>query len=240
MEELLAVGQKRLQAVEGAVREMRQLPVNDSDAGSRDCDKNARADFSCLYEDNYKRIFNYLLYGCGDIETAMDLTSETFFKALRAWPAFEQRGVPPSAWLFKIASRELAMHFRRQGRLKRWAAPAEFSDENEGVRRQVIDEEVFVAKRELESREDFIVLSPLIKKLPKKYREVVFLRFFAGLSIEDVAGSLGRPTGTVKAQLHRALKRLRTELQPSGADEHLINQEMDSTAGMTISHEEVD
>jgi len=48
--------------------------------------------FACLYEANYKRIFNYFLYGTSDIEIALDLTSDTFFKALQAWPRFEEKG----------------------------------------------------------------------------------------------------------------------------------------------------
>ncbi len=201
---------------------------------------NTHPDFSALYEQNYKRIFNYILYGTGNIETAMDLSSETFLKALRAWPRFEHRGVPPVAWLLKIASRELAMFYRRQGRLKRFAPLLEFNEEVAGVRRQVVEAEVLAARRELDNREDFMVLSPLIRKLSTKYREVVFLRFFAGMSVEEISGSLGRPVGTVKAQLHRAIKRLRLEMQPSEATGHYIATDPDSEISAQALREEVD
>lgn len=238
-EELRVGRQKRSKRRWGYFQCQRHPRTSDGEPLTDSAD-NTRPDFSALYEENYKRIFNYILYGTGNIDTAMDLTSETFFKALRAWPGFEHRGVPPVAWLLKIASRELAMFYRSQGRLKRFAPALEFKEEVAGVRRQVVEAEVLAARRELDSREDFLVLAPLIKKLSSKYREVVFLRFFAGLSLEEISGLLGRPVGTVKAQLHRAIKRLRLEMQPFAATEHFIATDSDLAIGLPAQREEVD
>ena len=199
-----------------------------------------RAEFSRLYEENYRRIFNFILYGTSDVETAMDLTSETFFKAFRAWPHFEDKGVAPTAWFLKIASRELAMFYRRQGRLKRLAPTLEFTEETAGVRRHVCDDEVRAAQRELERQDDLMALAPLIKKLPAKYREVRFLRFFAGMQIEEISQALDRPVGTVKAQLHRALRRLRDDMQPSETYEHFLYMDSDSIVSEPLLGEEVD
>lgn len=175
----------------------------------------ASGDFSCLYEANYKRIFNYFLYGTSDIETALDLTSDTFFKALRAWPRFEQKGATPTTWLFKIASRELAMYYRKRGRSK--TSFLCFDEEITAVRAAVDREELVSAQRAIENSEEFLALSELIKNLPAKYREVVFLRFYAEMSINEISDLLGRSSGTVKSQLHRSLKKLRLEMQPLDA-----------------------
>ena len=51
-----------------------------------------------------------------------------------------------------------------------------------------------------------------VAKLPEPYREVVVLRYFAELSVADIAAATQRPEGTVKAQLHRGLERLRLRL----------------------------
>ncbi len=195
-------------------------------------------DFSTLYEANYRHVFNYILYGTGEVETALDLTSETFFKALRAWPKFEHRGASSTAWLLKIASRELAMFYRRQRRSK--ISPLSFSEEVVHVRNNVNESEVRDALRELESRDEFAMLSPLIRKLPFKYRQVVFMRFFEDLSIEDISRSLGRPAGTVKSQLHRALKHLREDMQPSGAAGHFMVVDSDAILSAPALPEEVD
>ncbi|MBN2169074.1 MAG: sigma-70 family RNA polymerase sigma factor [Actinobacteria bacterium] len=198
------------------------------------------AGFSELYEANYKKIFNYMLCGTGNVETAMDLTSDSFFKALRAWPRFEHRGVPPAAWLFKIASRELTMFYRRQGRLKRFAAPLEFNEAAAAVRGSINGDEVEAAKREVDSRDEFMDLSSIIRKLPGKYREVIYLRYFAGMRIEEISELTGRPVGTVKSQLHRALKRLRLELQPDEAFVHYETVESGPIAGDPLPGEEAD
>ena len=198
------------------------------------------SEFSHLYEENYKRVFNYILYGTSDVETAMDLTSETFFKAFRAWPRFEDKGVAPTAWFLKIASRELAMFYRRQGWLKRLAPSLEFTEETAGVRRYVGDEEIRAAQREFGRQDDLMALAPLIKKLPAKYREVLFLRFFAGMPIEEISQALDRPVGTVKAQLHRALRRLRDDMQLSETYEHFLYMDSDSVVSEPLLGEEVD
>lgn len=132
------------------------------------------------------------------------------------------------------------MFYRSQGRLKRFAPSLEFNEEVAGVRRQVVEAEVLAAQRELENREDFLVLSSMIKKLSAKYREVVFLRFFAGMSLDEISESLDCPVGTVKAQLHRALKRLRTDMQPSGLAEHYVEMDLDAKTGAPGPREEAD
>lgn len=171
----------------------------------------APGDFSCLYEENYKRIFNYFLYGASDVETALDLTSDTFFKALRAWSRFEQKEATPTTWLFKIASRELAMYYRKMGRRK--SSVLSFDEEVTAVRAAVPRQELLTAQRDIENCEEFLALSELIRNLPAKYREVVFLRFYAEMSINEISDFLGRSSGTVKSQLHRSLKKLRLEMQ---------------------------
>lgn len=172
-------------------------------------------DFSSLYEENYRRIFNYFLYGAGEIEAALDLTSDTFFKALRAWPRFENRGASPVTWLFKIASRELAMYFRKRGRT---AITVSYDDEIANIRECVQESDLAVAQSEIDNCEEFLALSELMKRLPPRYREVVFLRFFADMSIREISDMLGRSSGTVKSQLHRSMKRLRFEMQPFGTE----------------------
>lgn len=203
-------------------------------------DNSQHSEFSHLYEENYRRVFNYILYGTSDFETAMDLTSETFFKAFRAWPRFEDKGVAPTAWFLKIASRELAMFYRRQGRLKRLAPTLEFTEETAGVRWYVHDDEVRTAQQEFESRDDLMALAPLIKKLPAKHREVLFLRFFAGMPSEEISRVLDRPVATVKAQLHRALRRLRADMQPSETYEHFLCMDSDPIVSEPLLGEEVD
>jgi len=174
--------------------------------------------FALLYEENYLRIFNYVLSSVTDVETALDLTSETFFKALRALPRYRYTGSPFAAWLMKIASNEIAMFFRKK---KRAGGQVEFCAETIEVHEAILADQVRKAAETIEASDEFLALSPFLKELQPKYREVVFLRFFEGLAIDDISRVLGRPPGTVKSQLSRAMKILRAGMQPGSASEHL-------------------
>ncbi len=193
------------------------------DGEERELVINARQDpdaFARLYDLNYSRVFNYLLYTTGDVETALDLTSETFLKALRAMPRYVLTGAPFSAWLLKIASNEAKMHFRKGKR----GTEIEYMDETVEVRASVLQDEVARAADEIASCEEFVSLAPLLRELGPKYREVIFLRFYEGLSIEEIAAALGRASGTVKSQLHRGLKELKHAMQPDPQAQHLIDE----------------
>jgi RNA polymerase sigma-70 factor (ECF subfamily) len=173
--------------------------------------------FARLYDLNYSRVFNYLLYTTGDVETALDLTSETFLKALRAMPRYSPSGAPFSAWLLKIASNEAKMLFRKRKR----RTEIEYMDETVEVRNHVLQEEVARAADQVAACEEFVVLSPLLRDLSSKYREVIFMRFYECMSIGEIAELLGRSPGTVKSQLHRGLKALERAMQPGPAVVHL-------------------
>src|SRR5688572_26508414 len=89
--------------------------------------KNPKA-FGELYEKYFDRIFNYIYRQTDDEQLTADLTSQTFLNALRNAGSFEYRGVPVSAWIYRIASNEVNKHYRR---LKRERV---FSIEEEKVR----------------------------------------------------------------------------------------------------------
>ena len=171
--------------------------------------------FGELYETNYKRIFNYILYSTGNIEAALDLTSETFFRALKGLASFDHRKGSFTAWLYGIASRVVASYYRKLDiTMKHALIRREYISTREEIWEHLSLEEIEDKKIELARLDDFLMLSSLFKKLPAKYREVLFLKFFEDRSLEDIAYILRRPVGTVKAQCHRGLKLLRKWMQP--------------------------
>ncbi len=189
------------------------------DEGHRELEKKVRDDpdaFARLFELNYDRIFNYILYSTGDIETSLDLTSETFFKALRALHRFDPGRGSFTAWLYAIASREIGMHFRRLAGIRRHTAR-----DSAEIRESIPFEAIEDAGKDLERCENFIVLVPLLRKLPPKYREVLFLKFFEDRPLKEIADILGRPLGTDKAQCSRGLKLLKKRMQPLPDPDHM-------------------
>lgn len=171
--------------------------------------------FGELYELNYKSIFNYILYSTGNVEATLDLTSETFLRALRGLPLFDYRKGSFTAWLYGIASRVIASYYRKLNiTMKHTLSKREYLSVREEIWEHLSLEDIEDTKKELERSDDFLMLSSLFKKLPAKYREVLFLRFFEDKSLEDIADTLRRPVGTVKAQCHRGLNLLRKWMQP--------------------------
>ena len=67
--------------------------------------------FGELYDMYYDRIFGYALRRSADIDSAKDITSEVFFKALKNIGKFKWQGVPFSHWLYRIANREIIDHY---------------------------------------------------------------------------------------------------------------------------------
>jgi RNA polymerase sigma-70 factor (ECF subfamily) len=197
--------------------------------------------FRLLYQMNRDRVFNYILHTTRDIELSFDLTSETFLKALIALPKYEYRGVSFTAWLLGIASREIATFYRKQKRSKTInMSLLPHADEIGAIRQAVSDEEVRRAQVQIESCEDFVVISPFLRDLPEAHREVIFLRFFEGLSAAETARVLNRPVATVRSQIDRGLKRLRRAMESREISGHTAVRAVAKPSLTSELREEVD
>src|SRR6187431_3280548 len=74
--------------------------------------------FGELYEKYFDRIFNFIYRQTDDEDLAADLCSQTFLSALKNLDRYQFRGVPFSAWLYKVASNEINKHYRKQKQTK--------------------------------------------------------------------------------------------------------------------------
>lgn len=160
--------------------------------------------FSKLYELNYSRIFGYILKRVANLEITQDITSETFFKALRSIKKFEWKNVSFSCWLYRIASNEIANYFR-----KNKYRSVSFEKISEPISLSNPSAEIIEAEEKLQKQKEFLKLHQKISKLPNVYQEVIVLRFFEKKKIKEIAEILGKKEGTVKSLLHRGLEKLR-------------------------------
>ena len=162
--------------------------------------------FGSLYELYYSKIFGYVLRRTANIQVAEHITSEVFFNALKNIAKFNWRGIPFSAWLYRIATNEIASYFRHgKGSQVRWEDTAEFEVDSIPS----AEEELLEAEVELKRHEQYLALHDNIYKLKIKYQEVITLRFFENKQINEISEILGKREGTVKSLLHRGLKKLR-------------------------------
>jgi RNA polymerase sigma-70 factor, ECF subfamily len=160
------------------------------------------ARFADLYENNFERVYAYIVRRVGNRAETEDLTSEVFHQALANLKRFEWRGIPFAAWLFRIAANLISDRWQRSGR--------EVADES-----QLIDS-VQVSPAEIEEVERRATLFRLVNTLPDEQQRVVVLRFVGQKSIKEVAQQIRKSEGAVKQLQFRALSSLRARME--GAD----------------------
>ncbi len=162
-----------------------------------------------LYSDSIYRVALRMLNNPADAE---DVLQETFIKAFRALPGFEERS-SLSTWLYRIAVNESLMLLRKQ---KPEVAVAEddFIDNNEFdsfPAFQILDW-CCLPEDDFMTAETHEILERSIKLLPENLRVVFILRDIEGFSIHDTAETLNISESNVKTRLLRARLKLREEL----------------------------
>lgn len=165
--------------------------------------------FRVLIERETAGVFRTCYRILGRTDEAEDATQETFVLAYRGLGTFRGDG-HPAAWLRRIAIREAWRRAASHSRQRSMTAQLDVSAE------WIANDVPCPAAAAIESEEREQVRLA-VAGLPEPYREVVTLRFFGDLSLLEICAATGRPEGTVKAQLHRGLKRLRANLAGDGA-----------------------
>jgi len=164
--------------------------------------------FEQVYETHYSQVWRFLLHATADVETALELTSRVFFRALRAWPRYQlSTAAPVEAWLIRIALNEWRRELRRR-KLSRFV-PLIHLSKAEDESKDLDAHELNAAVEVLEKDEEYRLLRRALASLPQKYETPILLHYFEYMSFEQIADVLGRPVGTVKSLVHRGIARLR-------------------------------
>lgn len=167
--------------------------------------------FGVIFDMHYQKILAYTVRRVGNVTVAEDIVAETFIKALKGLPKFRWQGVPIEAWLFRIATNEIRMHFRKS----RFVASLDELHEQDGYEPPAdydLVQEAMEAQEKLERHRAFLHAQKCIQNLPPKYQDVLILRFVEQKKISEIAQILDKRQGTVKSLLSRGLVHLRKEL----------------------------
>lgn len=176
--------------------------LTDVDPGDAELARSAAAGdaaaFGVLYDRHYPAVYRYAFLRVGDRMEAEDVTSEVFIRALRSLHRYEPRA-PFVSWLVRIARNvivdEARRTTRRDARERAVASPGVLDPERDAVARG-------------EARE----LRAALERISGLQRDVLVLRFFAGLSTGEICAALGKGPSTVRGIQHRAIAALRREL----------------------------
>jgi RNA polymerase sigma-70 factor (ECF subfamily) len=154
-----------------------------------------------LYQRYFPRMYTYAYCRIGDSAAAEDIAAQVFLEAWKGIKSFQYRGVPISAWLYRIAHDLTADLLRRRNRIK-------FEPLGDGSREPQLTggghEDSVLIRQEVVSA---------LRRLTSEQQQVVVMRFMEGFSLAAVAASTGKSEEAVKGLQHRALKSLRRGLE---------------------------
>lgn len=170
---------------------------------ARDGDKEA---FGLLFDHYHTSVYRFLFYRTRSQQLAEDLTSETFFRALRSMNNFRWQGRDFGAWLMTIARNLTTDHFKA-GRTRLETVTEDMSSHDEPGDEGPEDAVMSSLTNE--------VLMQALTELPAEQQECLVLRFLQGFSIAETAKSLGRSDGAIKQLQLRAVRNV-AKLMPEG------------------------
>ena len=177
--------------------------MNDEEAVLR-CQDGNREAFRHLVESYGDVLYGTAYLMTGNAALSEDHVQEAFLSAWRGIRGF-RTGYPVKPWLVRILVNTVTAQRRRRSLP---IDPLDVAEAQSGA-----DDPAELA----ESSESWQRVRQAISALSDEHNIVVTLRFFAGLTVPQVAQALGRREGTIKSRLHRALQHLRRELEELGS-----------------------
>jgi RNA polymerase sigma-70 factor, ECF subfamily len=163
---------------------------------------NPRA-FSVLYERYYRDIYLFSFRRIGDKDDTQDLVSQIFVKAMQNLSRYQHRGLPFSSWLFRIASNEVNLFFRKSKKNRC------INIDDSGVERLLVEVEEY-------SGVDVVVIGKIMQYLKEDDVELLEMRYFEALSIREVSEILNISESNVKVKVFRLMEKIRKIVAKEG------------------------
>lgn len=160
-----------------------------------------REAFGVLYDRYVGRIYNYIYYRTGNQHDAEDLTSRVFTRAMKHITNYQNRGVPFSAWLYRIAHNLVANWHRDNSRKQEVSLDDSYW----------ISSDVEMPENILMKVEEKEALLEVIQGLPDDRQLLLVLKFVEHMSNAEIGAVMGRTEGAVKSLYHRTLLSLREQ-----------------------------
>ena len=169
----------------------------DPGKGKTEAGQVSETTLASLYEEYYDRIARYAYAHVGNRADAEDIAGEVFLKALESLKSYKERGIPIQAWLFKIAHNLVVDYLRKM--TKRTTVPIDTVQIESGMN------PVTVAEKNIEMER----VAKAMEQLTIEQREVLGLRFFAGLTSKEAGSILNKSDGAIREMQRAAIEKLR-------------------------------
>lgn len=165
--------------------------------------------FEQVYEETFDKIFNYVLKRTQNLATAQDITSETFYKAVRHIKEKKLNIEKMENWLYTIATNEIRQYYRKNKRI------FFFSSEEFGEipSYETPESELKKFEEEKEKKKELTETLDQVKKMPQLDQDIVMLRFFEEKSTAEIAEILDKKPSTIRVRIHRLQHTLKALLK---------------------------
>ncbi len=186
--------------------ELPAMPAMPGEGALVESAKEDPAAFGILYEQYIDRVYAYIYHRVGNAQDTEDLTARTFYRALDKLHTYEDRGLPFSAWLFRIAHNLVANWHRDRGRRRFLSLDKLWSHSKEGD----------TPEEQMEREEKHAALWDAIEQLPEDRRTLLLYKFGSRLSNLEIGELLEKSESAIKSLYFRTLATLRKELETTG------------------------
>jgi len=155
--------------------------------------------FGLLYNKYFDQIFRFVFKRLGGKEdVAGDITQQTFIKAMANIHKYEDRGLPFSSWLYRIAQNEVSMFFRQQK--KNYSVPIDENRVNDLAAEANIGRHMSTEEQEM--------LIEILNSLNEEQLELIELRFFQELNFKEISEIYNITEANAKMRTYRILERI--------------------------------
>lgn len=164
------------------------------------CQKGGLDEFGKLYDKYVKKIYDFIYYKSYHKETAEDLTSQTFIKALDNIKTFRSDKGSFASWLYRIARNNVIDYYRKKerGNVDIYDFWGLASEENIAY--------------DIDVKEKLGQVESYLKKLNGEQREIVIMKIWNGLSYKEISGVIGKSEASCKMTFSRTMAKLRKEI----------------------------
>jgi RNA polymerase sigma-70 factor (ECF subfamily) len=177
--------------------------------------------FGVLYERYIDRIYAYIYHRVGNAQETEDLTARTFYRALDKLETYQDRGLPFSAWLFRIAHNLVANWHRDHGRRRFLSLDRLWGQSREGD----------TPEEHVEQAETHEALWTAINRLPAERKALLLYKFGSRLSNLEIGQLMQKSEGAIKSLYFRTLAALRKDLEAMGWGGATADEMLETMAG---------